>query len=229
VVTASNSAGSAAATSVQSAVVVASSSGVPAGFTGVVTDAGCAGCAVGVVANGLRATVQGGADGVDTAYAVDDFGGSGGLSGRTFTRDLVGLAQGQVLTANLSVFQVRDVSDQLVYELYVTPGRTLSLWSPAGGLRAAAINASTGVTVPNDGSSSVRVEVSALASNSLVVRVDGVDALSLSGLSGATTGNQRSLRAGVDHYDATTANETVAVTHTFTGVSQTTWLGAPTP
>jgi lysophospholipase L1-like esterase len=226
VVTASNAGGSGSATSAQTGVVVASSGGVPAGFTSVVTDAGCAGCSVVSIANGLRASVQGGVDTLDTAYGLNDFGGVSGLVGRVFVRDLLGLGQGQVLTANLAVFQVRDVSDGLVYELYVAPDRSLNLWSPAGGLRAGSILASTGVSVPNDGST-IQVEVSALANGSIVVRVAGVDRVTLTGLSGATTGNQRYLRAGIDHYDSASSNEPVSTVHTYVGLSQTTWLGAP--
>jgi hypothetical protein len=183
---------------------------------------------VGAISNGLRATIQGGADTLDTAYGLNDFGGSSGLSGRTYTRDLLALAANQTLAANLAVFQVRDVGDKLVYELYLDPSRTLNLWSPAGGLQAASISASTGVTVPSDGSSTLQVEVSALANNSITVRINGVDRISLTGLSGATTGNQRFLRAGVDHYDTATTNELVTSSHTYVAITQTTWLGAPT-
>ena len=72
-----------------------------------------------------------------------------------------------------------------------------------------------------------RVEVSAQASSSIIVRLNGTDALTLSGFSGATTGNQRYIRAGIDHYDATTTSDPVSTTHTSVATSQTTWLGAP--
>ena len=110
----------------------------------------------------LTARIQGGADNLDTAYGVKDFG-QGGLTGRVYVRTLLGLAAGQVLHANLAVFQARDVANALVYELYVDPSRVLRLWSPSTGLRSAHINLSTGVVVPNDGTSTIRVEVSALA------------------------------------------------------------------
>jgi hypothetical protein len=118
-----------------------------------------------------------------------------------------------------------DVSDQLVYELYLDSARSLRLFSPAGGLRGSTLNANTGVIVPNDGSASV-IEVSALASDSVTVRVDGVERYSLS-LRGATTGSQRYLRAGIDHYDGSTTVEPVGVLHTYVGVGQSNWLGAP--
>jgi hypothetical protein len=228
VVTATNGGGSTSATAAQTATVSAASGSVPAGFTSVVTDSGCGGCSVTTVSNGLQVAIQGGADTLDTAYALDDFGGTSGLSGRTYTRDLLALAASQTLNANLAVFQVRDVSDTLVYELYLSPARTLILWSPAGGLQANSINQSTGVTVPNDGTSTLQVEVSALANNSLIVRVNGVDKITLTGLAGASTGNQRYLRAGIDHYDTATTNEPVTTTHTYVAITQTTWLGAPT-
>src|SRR5262249_42895212 len=49
----------------------------------------------------------------------------------------------------------------------------------------------------------------------------------VSGLSGATSGNQRTLRAGIDHYDSSNPSDSVTTTHTFVAISQTDWLGAP--
>ena len=224
-VTASNGAGSSAADSTQTAVVTAAPSGVPPGFSSVFTDPGCGGCSVAAIANGLRATIAGAADTLDTAYGVQDFGGSGGVSGRVYVRDVLSLAQGQTLASNLALLQVRNDAGALVYELYVGSDRILRLWSAAGGLRSTSINASTGVVVPNNGSS-IRVEVSALANSSVIVRVDGVDRITLTGLAGATSGNQRTLRAGSDHYDGC-SSQAVTSDHTFVGTSQTTWLGAP--
>ncbi len=190
-------------------------------------DAGCAGCSVSFDGSGtLTAHIQGGKDTLDTAYGLKDLGASG-LTGRVYVRTLVGLAAGQVLKKNLSVFQVRDVADALVYELYIAHNRTLKLWSPAGGLRSSSINVSTSITVPKDGTSTIRVEVSALANSSVTVRVDGVDRISVTGLKNATTGNQRYLHAGIDHYDGTTTNEPVGAFHASVAYSQTDWLGAP--
>jgi lysophospholipase L1-like esterase len=222
-VTATNEGGSATATSDPTGVVAAAP---PTGFTSVVIDPGCSGCAVTTFANGFWATIAAGVDDLDSAYALLDFGGAGGLAGRTFVRDLIGLAQGQKLKKNLAVLEVRDVSDQLVYEVYLDSNRTLKLYSPAGGLRATAINSTTGVVVPNDGSSTMRVEVSALANNSVIVRVDGLNTISLN-LKGATTRNQRYLSAGIDHYDSTTTAESVAVLHTYLTIIQSDWPGAP--
>ncbi len=222
-VTATNSSGSATATSDATDVVAAA---VPAGFTAVVTGPGCTSCAVLTRPNGFWARIDGGADDRDTAYALLDFGGPGGLAGRTFTRDMIGLAQGQRPTKNLTVFQVRDAADQVVYELYLDPNRRLRLYSPAGGLRSNTLNTSTGVVVPNDGSSTVRAEVSAEAGNSVIVLVDGVTEISLS-LTNATSGNQRYLRAGIDHYDSTGTTDTITTLHTDVAVSQTGWPGAP--
>ena len=226
-VTATNDAGSSSAESSQTAVVTdAPSGGVPPGFASVVTDPGCGGCSVTAITNGLQATIAGAADSSDTAYGVQELGGAGGLTGRVFVRSLLSLAQGQTLSGNLAVLQIRNASGQLVYELYLASDRSLRLWSPAGGLRSTAIIASTGVFVPNDGTSSIRVEVSALVNSSVIVRVDGVDRITLTGLSGGTTGNQRFLRAGIDHYDGS-SSQPVTVRHTHVATSQTTWLGPP--
>jgi hypothetical protein len=70
--------------------------------------------------------------------------------------------------------------------------------------------------VPNDGSSSVRVEVSALK--------DGVDKFTISGLSGATSGNQRYLVAGINRYDGTQA-QSKRVNHAKLWMTTAGWLG----
>ena len=180
-VTATNGAGSSSAESAQTAVVSAAPSGVPPGFTSVFTDPGCGGCSVSAITDGLRATIAGAANTLDTAYGEQDFGGSGGRRGRVWVRDVLALAREQTLSANLAVLQVRDSAGSLVYELYLGSDRALRLYSPAGGLRSTSIVASTGVVVPNNGSSSIRVEVSALKSSSIIVRVDGVDRITLGG------------------------------------------------
>jgi hypothetical protein len=225
-VTASNSVGSSSADSAATAVVTAAPSGVPAGFTSVVVEPGCGGCSVSAITNGLRATISGAADAVDTAYGVKDLG-PGGLSGRVYVRDVLALAQGQSLSANLAVFQMRDNGGALVYELYLASDRSVRLYSPPGGLRSSSINLSTGVLVPNNGSSSIRVEVSAQANSSIIVRVDDVNRITLTGLTGATSGNQRYLRAGIDHYDGA-SGQGVSSEHTYVATSQSTWLGSPT-
>jgi lysophospholipase L1-like esterase len=225
-VTATNAAGSASAESAATSAVTAPA-GAPPGFDSAVTDPGCGGCAVTATAAGeLQATVAGGADALDTAYGLRDFGGPGAASGGVFVRAVLRLAPGEVPAANLAVFQVRDTANALVYELFVATDRSLRVWSPAGGLRATALGASTGAVVPNNGTS-VRVEVFAEASGSLTVRVDGVDRLALGGLAGASTGPQRFLRAGIDHYDSASASDPVTVVHGSVATSTTGWLGAP--
>ena len=108
----------------------------------------------------MDATIAGGLDSLDTAYGLADFGGSSGWSGRVWTRDVIALAPSIALGGNLSVLQQRDVSGNLVWEIYIDgSSRQISLWSPAGGLGASAINQSTGVAM--DGQSHT-VEVSAL-------------------------------------------------------------------
>ena len=204
----------------------------PGGGTGpyeaFVTDAGCAGCTLAWNDPELQASIAGGADGVDTAYGVDQLGTAAGLAGRVFTRTLLRFPAGQTVQNNLAVLQLRDTTDALVYEIYVSrTDRTVRLYSPAGGLRSTAINLSTGVVVPNDGTSSVRVEVSALRNSSVIVRVDGVDKITLTGLAGATSGNPRFLRAGIDHYDGTATAQPKTVFHAHVGASATDWLGAP--
>ena len=189
------------------------------------SSSGCSGCALVWSDPELRATIAGAGANVDTAYATDELGAATGLSGRVFTRSVVRLEPGQTLAGQLYAFVLKDVDGEVVYELFVNQNRVLRLQSPAGGLGATAINQSTGVTVPNDGTP-VRVEVSALRNESVVVRVDGVQKLNLTGLSGATTGNPRSLLVGIEEY-AGTSTQPVTIYHAHVGASTTDWLGAP--
>ena len=73
-----------------------------------------------------------------------------------------------------------------------------------------------------------RVEVSALPNDSVVVRVDGQDRITLAGLSGSTSGNLRFLRVGIDHYDTGTTSEPISFGHSDVGVSTLGWLGSRT-
>ncbi len=191
-----------------------------------VTDSGCAGCVVSTSQGPghVAATIAGGLDSLDTAYGLADFGGSSGWTGRVWTRDVIALAPSIPLGGNLSVLQQRDASGNLVWEIYIDgSSRQISLWSPAGGLGAAAINQSTGVVMDGQSHS---VEVSALPNNSAVVRVDGQDRITVNGLSGSTSGNLRFLRVGIDHYDTGTSNEPISISHSDVGVSTLGWLGS---
>ncbi|MGZ4314305.1 MAG: DUF11 domain-containing protein [Gaiellaceae bacterium] len=191
-----------------------------------VTDAGCGPCVVSTSGGPghVNATIGGGLDTLDTAYGLADFGGSSGWSGRVWTRDVIALAPSTPLGGNLSILQQRDASGNLVWEIYVDgSNRQISLWSPAGGLGSSAINQSTGVAM--DGQSH-NVEVSALPNDSVVVRVDGQDRITDTGLSGSTSGKLRFLRVGIDHYDTGTTNEPISISHSDVGVSTLGWLGS---
>ena len=228
-VTATNAAGPAAATSAATGVIgIAAADGVPPGFDSVVTDAGCTGCTVTTLADGsFRAAVAGGTTDNDSAYAQLDFGGNTGLLGKTYVRTVVQLENGKSPSANLAILQERDVSGNLIYELYIAPDRTLRIYSPSGGISELGENSTTGVVVPNDGTTAVRVEVAALANSSMVVRVNGVDKLTFDPLARATTGNPRFLRVGIDHYGAPATNDPISVVHASVAVTQAGWPGAP--
>jgi hypothetical protein len=192
-----------------------------------VTDAACASCLVTMRKAGVQAAIAGGGDPLDTAYGLKDFGGEDGWAGATWARTLLGLAPDQVLTGDLTVFEMRDVTDQLVYQLNVSSeDGTLHLASPAGGLAGQAIDASTGVVVPNDGRR-LLVEVSALKNDSVVILIDGVRTISLNGFSGATTGDMRYLRAGIERYAAAATDEPVRAYQVAVGVSAKGRLGNP--
>jgi hypothetical protein len=211
-VTASNSAGSATATSDPSGPVNVRTYSPPAGFTEIVSDeAGgdCDDCTVTPVPDGFQATVGAGIDSRDTAYALTHLGGATTIS------DELLVAATTTPSANVSVLQVRDTADALVYELYLDSGRVLHLWSPAGGLRADPINLSTGVAVPiqNGSAAPLRVTVGAAANNSLTITVNGDETNRLTGLAGAATGDPDRLRVGIDHYDSPSAFDTLGVIH----------------
>ena len=194
------------------------------GFASTV-DTGCTACSVSTAhgSGSVDATIGGGLDSVDTAYGQADFGGASGWSGHVYARDVLSVPTTPALGGNLSVLQERDVAGNLIWELYVDgSNRQLSLWSPAGGLSSTAINDSTGVTL--DGQPH-RVEVNALPNDSVVVRVDGQDRITVNSLSGSTAGNARFLRVGIDHYDTGTSNEPISVSHANAGVSTIGWLG----
>jgi hypothetical protein len=47
----------------------------------------------------------------------------------------------------------------------------------------------------------------------------------MNGLSGANTGSQRYLRAGIDHFDTDRTTDGVSVQHTRLGATSVGWLG----
>jgi lysophospholipase L1-like esterase len=185
-------------------------------FEAFTTDSGCVGCSLSWSDPVLTATIAGGANDVDTAYATDDAGGSAGLSGRVVANTTLSLANGQTLEGQLYVLQLADVNGDVIYQLYLNQARVLRLLSPAGGLGSTSINESAGVTVPNDGTS-IEVEVSALRNDSVVVRVNGVETVNVANLSGATTANPRRLHVGILQY-AGTSTSPVTVRHAGVGV-----------
>jgi tetratricopeptide (TPR) repeat protein len=183
-------------------------------YEGFFKDEGCVPCSLALDRSQLEATVAGGADSLDTAYAVRDFGGRRGASENITIHDTVDLAGDQALAGNLAVLQVRDVDDALVYEIYISDrDRTIRLWSPPGGLGATAINLSTDVALPKAGSDGRRIEVFAHANQSAVVRVDGKPRIKLGDLSGAKTSPQRYLRVGIVGYDDWSTYGNVRVVH----------------
>jgi hypothetical protein len=196
-------------------------------YTTSFADSGCFICTTTIVGNELEARIFGGADNRDTAYRQRDFAGAGGWGGRVWTRAVVRLPDFQSIPSNLYILQARDAAN-VVWELYARSDRSLRLRSPAGGLRSTAIDASTGVTVPFSGGVGQRLEVSALRNDSVEVRVDGTTRLTLGGLAGATTGNPRYLRAGIDRMDGSSST-TVRVYYRGVSVSQADWLGPFTP
>ncbi len=169
------------------------------GFRSVV-DGSCDACRVGQDASGtLTATVGASSSTAGaSAYRLLDFGGPGGLRGLVVAHDRLMLGRNQVPTANIQVLQVLDVSNSVVYRLYVSAGdRVLHVQSPPGALSSDAIDVSTRSVVPSDGQSSLEVRVAAQANRSLEVSVNGVTVVRLAGLTGGGSARQRYLAAGI--------------------------------
>jgi hypothetical protein len=188
-----------------------------------VTDTGCGGCSATLVNGELRTVIAGGVDNLDTAYGYRDVGDR---AGRVYTRHILRLPGGQAVGGDLIVHQLLDGSNRIVYQLSVNAARKLVLYSPAGGLRAAAISTVLPIAVPLDGGA-IRLEVSALRNDSVIVRADGADRYALGGLAGATSSNPRHLRIGILRYGTSTTTEPVTAHHDGVDITTTAWLGAP--
>lgn len=187
-----------------------------------VVEGDCSACKVALARRGVTASV--GSAYEPAAYGLRDFGGPSGWSGRVWTRDMVRLAPGHESAVELSLFQVRDVNNRLVYELVADENRVITFRSPAQALSADRIDLATGVRLPLFGRAR-RLEVSARANDSVVVRVDGVQRLAVAGLSGATTGNQRYIRAGLMSRNGRSPAGRTYARHDGVGVSRVRWLG----
>jgi RHS repeat-associated protein len=166
-------------------------------YTTTVNDTSCATCTVTVANNVTTATVAQGADTSDTAYARRDFGGTAGWDGMVYLRTNISVPNGQAMSGDLFITELRDTQDRLALTVWLrTQDSTIRIDSPAGGLRGTAIAANTTIAVPNTGVSR-RLEIAALRNNSLTVRVDGTQRVSMTGFTGATTSNPRYLNAGI--------------------------------
>ncbi len=174
--------------------------------------------------DGVTASLGASTEATAAAYGLHDFGGPSGWPGRLWTRDLVRLPRGHNGTSALTLLQVRDVDDELVYELRAEADRSITFFSPSGGLAANAIEAPTGIELPQSGQAR-RIEVSALANDSVVVRIDGIDRTVVTDLSGASTGRPRYIRAGIVSYIGTVSPHSELVRHDGVGVSGVRWLG----
>jgi hypothetical protein len=193
---------------------------LPLHDAGSATDPGCGACSVTGGPARIDAAIAGGRDDRDTAVRILRIARPGGVLGRTVVRDTLLLHRNGALENNVAVLQLRDVRDQLIWELYLAQDRTLRLWSPPGGLRSRLINLTTGFTVPTDGKG-LRLEVSSVPRGALVVRVGGVPRILVRRLSGASTGAALTLRAGIDHYDGESADDPVRVVHQGLTVAKT--------
>ena len=191
-------------------------------FEQVASDA-CGLCTVTISQRGITASVSGLHSRAVSAYGRRDFAPPGGWPGRVWIRDVVRLPRVQAVSRAFTFFEVRDVGNELVYELVAQPDRSIALRSPAGGLTADAVVAPTEVKLPLNGAAR-RVEVSALADDSVLVRIDGVDRVVLTDLQGAETSYQRYIQVGVLNHQPNDSSHRTVVRHDGIGVSAARWL-----
>jgi hypothetical protein len=86
--------------------------------------------------------VESGAAEHDYAYAIRNFGGQAGVSGRVWIRDVCGCPPPWSPPPGSSR---SNTAGELVYRLYVDSRRAIKLWIPAGGRRANSINVPTSI------------------------------------------------------------------------------------
>jgi hypothetical protein len=183
-----------------------------AAFNGGVVTAGCGAVRTTPVGE-LEARLSAVAAAPLVAYATTPLPAAAGVTAPVTVHDRLRLDAAAPLTGELTVLRVAALNGLPVYELYLDRDRVVRLRSPAGGLAAGPIEASTGVVAPSaDGLGSLELEVTAQANRSVTVRVNGATRIDLRSLSGATTANQDSIVAGVVGYDAA-AGEQLGVVH----------------
>lgn len=187
-------------------------------------DQGCGGCRLTFAGERLEATIQGGAAPLDTAYGEADLGED--AEGRLTVTASIAIPEGQALTGNLLVLQVRDRRGVLLLDLFVTPERRLGVFSPTGGLFAEAVHETTPAGLAADGSPA-RVEVSLADGGELTLAVDGIEALRFAGADDGIARAARYVRLGVVAYDSTRIRSSAAVSHGELGL--TVVAGASSP
>lgn len=195
----------------------------------VVTDPGCAACEASVHGAAVTASVPGGLDDRDSAYAVMPIATSDDPAAPVYVRADIRLPGGPRLAAPVSLLQVRNALGRIVLDLYADASRSLRVWSPAGRMADRALLVSTGESLPADGAERT-VEVAAQPGGWLVIAVDGVERARVQGLSGGTTAPVASLRVGILHYDVDEADARLGVRLARVGSARDGWLdGTPIP
>src|SRR5581483_9838502 len=170
-------------------------------------DLGCARCVVGRAGAGVEASVPGGPDSSDTAYAVrtivpDARGRNGVVVSGTLR-----LGTGDRLSGYLDVLEVRDAAGRAIFSFFIHPDGTLNVYSPTGGLQADPFSGETDVHVPGD--RPLRFRVAARAGDAIELTVDGRRELAARLGAGATSSVPRTLRAGIVWYDSLRTHDVV--------------------
>ncbi len=139
-------------------------------FTGARRDATCTAASFTVQGPYGDIHVEGGPTSCGTAYLVRDLGTPLAAPYRASVRLAVGASESPA--APFTALQVLDGSGTVVFRVWVDTGRDLHFSSAAGALDTSAIDVDLAVTLPNDGTSAVPVQVDLDAAGMLTVTAD---------------------------------------------------------
>ena len=181
----------------------------PAPYARLLASKRCSSCAVQVRGGAVAASVPGGFAFRDSAFAVLDLGAA--ARGDTLAVS-ARLSLGRMPAGDVSLLDVRDGSDQLLYSLFARR-RTgeLFLYNPPGGIKRESFVLDLHAVVPL-APHALNVRVVLQRNTSLEVRADGrvrarMPGPGLARPSGARTGLPRYVEAGILSYESNRLND----------------------
>ena len=180
------------------------SSGRAGPYSRLLVSDGCRGCNVKVHRGTVDAAVQGGFPFRDSAFAVVDLGAAKRRDAVSVTAQL---SLGRVPNGPLSVVDLRDGQERLVYSIYINGrSRELFIYNPAGGIHHESFVINLHALVPL-APAKVTFRVDLLHDTSVAIFAGGKLRARMPGpgyasLSGARTGPPRYLDAGILSYES---------------------------